>query len=63
MTPNTPLPLAGLEVVYDTLAQAVDAAGPDKSELFLTKLALLCAHHLGDAEQFEGLLAQALKDL
>jgi len=37
------LTLDGLETVYDTLATALDHAGPDKAELFLVKLALLHA--------------------
>jgi len=61
---NAPvLPLAGLEQVYDRLAAAIDEAGAARSELFLTKLALLCAHSLGDAARFESHVAAALKDL
>jgi hypothetical protein len=37
------LDIAGLEQVYDRLATAIDEAGPEKSELFLVKLALLNA--------------------
>ncbi len=61
-TPNT-LSIAGLEVVYDALAQAIDAAGPDKAELFLVKLALLNANALGDAALFQQHLNDALQDL
>ena len=43
MNPNTGLDIAGLEAAYDQLAMAIDAAGPEKSELFLVKLALLAA--------------------
>jgi hypothetical protein len=57
------LPLHGLEQVYDSLALAIDKAGPDKSELFLVKLALLNANALADAERFELHVAAALKDL
>ncbi len=61
---NAPtLPLAALEQVYDRLACAIDEAGPDRSELFLTKLALLCANALADAALFEAQVAAALKDL
>jgi hypothetical protein len=38
-------------------------AGPEKSELFLVKLALLNANALGDAAAFEAQVAAALKDL
>ena len=62
---NTPhaLDIAGLENVYDALAQAIDQAGSDKSELFLVKLALLNAQALGDPRVFEAHIAAALKDL
>jgi hypothetical protein len=62
---NTPtsLDIAGLEKVYDNLAVAIDQAGPEKSELFLVKLALLNAQTLGDAAIFESNIAAALKDL
>ena len=62
---NTPtsLDIAGLEKVYDNLAVAIDQAGPEKSELFLVKLALLNAQALGDAAIFETSIAVALKDL
>ena len=35
----------------------------DQSELFLTKLSLLCAQHMGDEAQFEQLIQIALQDL
>jgi hypothetical protein len=62
---NTPpsLDIAGLEKVYDTLAEAIDQAGPEKSELFLVKLALLNAKALGDPSTFESNISVALKDL
>jgi hypothetical protein len=57
------LSLTGLETVYDHLATAIDQAGPEKTELFLVKLALLNAQALGDEAQFAQHLACALKDL
>lgn len=57
------LPIAGLEQVYDRLAIAIDQAGPEKSELFLVKLALLAANSLADADVFESHIHAALKDL
>lgn len=63
MTPPNTLDNAGLEQVYDALATAIDQAGPDKSELFLVKLALLNAKALGDPKIFEAQIASALKDL
>jgi hypothetical protein len=63
MNKPTSLDIAGLEKVYDNLAEAIDQAGPDKSELFLVKLALLNAQALGDPRVFEAHIAAALKDL
>lgn len=57
------LGIAGLETVYDELAQAIDQAGPEKAELFLVKLALLNAQALGDARRFSVQLQAALRDL
>ncbi|MEY4318116.1 MAG: hypothetical protein RI902_1924 [Pseudomonadota bacterium] len=59
----TALSIAGLEEVYDALARAIDTAGPDKTELFLVKLALLNANALGDAALFQQHLSAALQDL
>ncbi len=61
--PRQELPIAGLEAVYDQLAQAIDTAGADKAELFLVKLALLNANALGDAALFGQHVQAALKDL
>jgi hypothetical protein len=63
MNKPTSLDIAGLEKVYDNLAEAIDQAGPEKSELFLVKLALLNAQALGDPATFETNIAAALKDL
>ena len=57
------LSIPGLEAAYDALAAAIDEAGPEKSELFLVKLALLNANALGSAERFQEQLQTALQDL
>lgn len=57
------LTIPGLETVYDLLATAIDEVGPDRSELFLVKLALLNANALGDPELFRAHLASAATDL
>ncbi len=62
MNQNT-LTIPGLEQVYDALATAIDAAGPEKTELFLVKLALLNAHALADPAVFQAHIDAALKDL
>jgi hypothetical protein len=63
MNPAHTLDITGLEQVYDRLATAIDQAGPEKSELFLVKLALLNAKALGHPEIFENQIALALKGL
>ncbi|WP_342133130.1 DUF2783 domain-containing protein [Hydrogenophaga sp. OTU3427] len=60
---TTGLTLPGLETAYDTLALAIDQAGPEKAPLFLVKLALLNAQALGDAQRFGEHIADALRDL
>ncbi|MEY5098035.1 MAG: hypothetical protein RJA36_754 [Pseudomonadota bacterium] len=62
-TPDKSLNIAGLETAYDALATAMDRAGPEQSELFLVKLALLSANALADERAFQGLLDAALQDL
>jgi hypothetical protein len=57
------LDIGGLETVYDALAAAIDRAGPEKSELFLVKLAVLNANAMGDAQRFQQHLDAALRDL
>ena len=63
MTNNKTLDIAGLETVYDALAQAIDQAGSEHTQLFLVKLALLNANALADAAQFQEHLKIALQDL
>lgn len=43
-----PLSVEENERFYDALAQAIDAAGPAREALLLTKLALLLANEIGD---------------
>lgn len=57
------LSLFDLETVYDALAVAIDQAGPEKTNLFLVKLALLNANALADASLFQKHLNAALDDL
>jgi hypothetical protein len=57
------LTLPALETTYDHLAEAIDAAGPDKSELMLVKLCLLLAQDVGDADRVAALIKSALADL
>jgi hypothetical protein len=57
------LSISGLEQLYDQLATALDAVGPEKTELFLVKLALMNANALADPALFQAHIDAALKDL
>ena len=57
------LKIDDLEAVWERLAEAIDRAGPDREQLFLSELVILLAHALGDRGQVEALLATALQDL
>lgn len=63
MNPSQALTIPGLEQVYDALATAIDTAGPEKTELFLVKLALLNANALSEPALFQAHIEAALKDL
>jgi hypothetical protein len=64
MTTDSPcLSVTELETVYDLLAQSIDRAGPEKTSLFLVKLALLNANALADVPRFREHLDSALLDL
>lgn len=52
-----------LEVVYEALATAIDAAGTDRADLFLARLSLLMAHELDDAERVLALIESAGRHL
>lgn len=57
------LTIPGLEQVYDQLATAIDAVGPERTELFLVKLALMNANALADPAVFQSHIDAALKDI
>lgn len=61
--PAQALTIAGLEDVYDALATAIDQVGPEKSELFLVKLALLNANALANPQTVKDHIAAALRDV
>lgn len=52
-----------IETVYDALAAQIDSVGPEKSELFLIKLALLISHELSDANSVIQLIDYAKRNL
>jgi hypothetical protein len=62
-TATNALTIPGLETVYDNLATAIDQAGPEKTSLFLVKLALLNANALGCPDTFGAHIQAALRDL
>lgn len=57
------LSIGGLETAYDLLATAIDEVGPEKSELFLVKLALLAAQQAGDESALAQWIEKARRDL
>ena len=61
--PTNALTIPDLEQVYDQLATAIDAVGPEKTELFLVKLALMNANALADPAVFQAHIEAAQKDL
>lgn len=48
-----------LEDVYAALAEGIDRHGPEKSEMFLAKVALLMADEIGDPERALSLIRDA----
>lgn len=52
-----------IEDFYAALAEAIDAAGPTREALFLSKLGLLLAHALGDPGKAVALVSEAALDL
>ena len=48
-----------VEAIYATLAETIDRVTPEKSELFLAKLALLMAHELDDLDRVRALIESA----
>ena len=61
--PTHSISIPDLEVVYDSLATAIDEVGPEKATLFLVKLALLNANAIASADMFQTHVQAALLDL
>ena len=57
------MPFEDFETAYETLATAIDKAGPEREALFLTRLALVLAHELGDIGEFQNAIRTALDGL
>jgi hypothetical protein len=56
-------PFEDFETAYETLATAIDQAGPEREALFLTRLALVLVHELSDITVFRKAVAAALDGL
>ena len=52
-----------LEAVYAALAEGIDAHGPEHSEMFLAKAALLLAEALGDEDRALRAIADARRNM
>jgi hypothetical protein len=59
----SPMPFEDLETAYETLAVAIDKAGAQQEALFLTRLALVLSHELGDITAFKSAIRTALEGL
>jgi hypothetical protein len=57
------MPFDDLEAAYEALATAIDTAGKQREALFLTRLALVLGHELGDIAAFRSAIRTALEDL
>ena len=57
------MPFDDLEAAYEALAIAIDTAGEQREALFLTRLALILGHELGDFAAFRNAIKTALEGL
>jgi hypothetical protein len=57
------MPFEDFETAYETLATAIDQAGPEREALFLTRLALVLVHELSDITVCRKAVAAALDGL
>ncbi|XIA62485.1 hypothetical protein ACFIOY_23385 [Bradyrhizobium sp. TZ2] len=57
------MPFEDFENAYESLAMAIDSAGPDREALFPTRLALVLGHELGDVTAFRKAIKTALEGL
>ncbi|MDO9296101.1 hypothetical protein [Bradyrhizobium sp.] len=57
----TAMPSEDFEAAYESLAMAIDSAGPEREALLLTRLALVLGHQLGDIAVFKSAIRTALE--
>lgn len=55
--------MTNLETVYAALAEGIDTSGPEKSEMFLAKAALLLAQALDDQDRALQAIADAQRNM
>jgi hypothetical protein len=53
---------AELETLYDELAEAIDAVGPERDSVFLAKLVLSMADEFGHAARVSALIQDCLNE-
>jgi hypothetical protein len=59
----TAMPSEDFEAAYESLAMAIDSAGPEHEALFLARLALVLGHELGDIAAFRNAIGTALEGI
>jgi hypothetical protein len=59
----SPMPFEDTEAAYEALAMAIDSAGAPREALFLTRLALVLSHELGDIAVFKSAIRTALEGM
>ncbi len=52
-----------LEILFRLLSQAIEDAGADNERLYLAKLSMVMASHIGDVDVVREATAIALRDL
>jgi hypothetical protein len=57
------MPFEEFEAAYEMLATAIDSAGEEREALFLTRLALVLGHQLGNIVVFRKAITTALEGL
>jgi len=58
-----PVEAKTIEDVYTALAEGIDRHGPEASEMFLAKVALLLAEEIGDADRVLRVIDDAQRNM
>lgn len=59
---SQPLAFEELEQIYDDLAEAIDACGPERESVFLAKLVLRMAQEMGEGARVRALIAECARE-